>query len=211
LISAEKGNVYMKRYLTALAAAGLAVSLAGAAHAQLFSHFETVNPPAGGTAVSGLSSLQLLAGANNGKFAGGGGTDVVLANLRVESTQNDLTPDTFNVPYEIVMSLTDDASGDSTPPLLPSLVFQGILSGTASQGAANINNLNTGNSSYNVVLGGQTYTVEIGTYTAPEAPGGRLGAIGAHVTARGAVPEPGSLALLGGGLLPLLGMMRRKR
>lgn len=199
----------MKRFLTSLGIVGLAVTLAGAANAQYFTHFESTNLP-GNTAVSGLSSITFLPGANVGKYAGGLGTDVVLANLRVTSTQNDLTPDNFVVNYQITMDLTDDASGQSTPPNPPSLVFSGTLTGTASAGSANIANLNTGPTSYNITLGTTTYLVALGTYTAPEAPGGNLGAIGGHVTAT-AIPEPGTFALLGAGLLPLLGMVRRRK
>ena len=61
-----------------------------------------------------------------------------------------------------------------------------------------------------IMLGANTYVVTIGPYTPPGPPttGGRPGAIGAHVSA---VPEPGSVALLGAGALPMLGLIRRRK
>jgi hypothetical protein len=192
----------MRRLKTCLLGAGLSMLLAGAAHAQVyFSHFETTNLPLN-TMSNGNSSITFIPGGNFHKVASGLGTDVVLSNLRVSSTASDYTPDTFDNPYELTMTLTDDASGLSTD-----LLFAGNLKGTASAGSANIKNIATGATSYKVDLGTNTYVVDFTNYTAPEAPGGNLGAIGAHVTA---VPEPASASLLGVGLLPLLGLLRRR-
>ena len=101
------------------------------------------------------------------------------------------------------MTLTDDASAASAD-----LVFSGILKGTTSKGSANIGNTFTGVTHYAVELGTNKYIVDLTSYTAPEAPGGNLGAIGAHVSA---VPEPATASMLGVGLLPLLGMIRRRK
>lgn len=193
----------MRRLKTCLLGAGLSMLIAGTAQAQVyFSHFETTNLPSN-TMSSGTSAITFIPGANFHKFAGTIGTDVVLSNLRVSSNAGDLTPDSFNNPYEITMTLSDDASGASTD-----LLFSGILKGTTSTGSSNVGNTFTGTTHYKVDLGLNTYVVDLTTYTAPEAPGGNLGAIGAHVSA---VPEPGTASMLGVGILPLLGLIRRRK
>jgi hypothetical protein len=193
----------MKLLKTCLLGAGLSMLIAGTAQAQVyFSHFETTNLPSN-TMSSGTSAVTFIPGANFNKFAGTIGTDVVLANLRVTSTAGDLAPDNFNNPYEITMTLTDDASSASTD-----LLFSGILKGTASANSANIANTFTGVTHYVVDLGPNKYVVDLTTYTAPEAPGGNLGAIGAHVSA---IPEPATASMLGVGVLPLLGLIRRRK
>lgn len=202
----------MKRFLTSLAVVGTALGLAAAANAQYFTHVETVLAPPGGVATSGLSSVTFTAGGNYDIFAGGDGTDVVLANLSVASTQLDGTPDTFTIPYTIQVDLWNGAPAIPFPPPAPdgSAIFKGTLTGTVSKGTSNLKNTyDPGTPSfYDIPLGGLFYHVQLGTYTAPEAPGGRLGAIGAHVSA---VPEPGSFSLIGVGLLPLLGFVRRRK
>ena len=93
--------------------------------------------------------------------------------------------------------------------LAPPLIFQGELKGSASKGSSNITNKFTYTPVYSINLGGVDYVITIGTYTAPEAPGSiTKGAIGAHIMA---VPEQGTLAMLGAGILPLLGMLRRRK
>jgi hypothetical protein len=193
----------MRSLKTTLLGIGLSMLLAGAANAQVyFSHFESTNL-LGNTMGSGASAITFIPGANFHKNAANNGTDVVLTNLRVTSAASDFAPDNFNNAYELTMSLTDEASGDSAD-----LLFKGILKGPTSAGSSFVQNTNTGATSYTVTLGGTPYVVNLTTYTAPEAPGGNLGAIGAHVTA---VPEPGTFALLGTGILPLLGMLRRRK
>lgn len=196
----------MKRFLTSVIGAGLALSLATGASAVTFSHFETTTMP-GDTvfSTSNNSSVLFLTGSDTSASADGLGTDVVLANL--DLTSSSATDDAFNAPYTIIMNLTDDASSASGQ-----LTFTGTLTGTARGGAtpqANINNTFDNPQTQSITLGGVEYVVTIGPYVPPGPQGsGQRGSIGAHVTA---IPEPGSLALLGAGALPLVGLLRRRK
>jgi PEP-CTERM motif len=145
-------------------------------------------------------------GAGAVNFTAGSGTadgnsTVVAMNLEAFSTADPSTPDTFvDASYAISIALTDTMSGESG-----SLSFAGLFNGSLSTGAVNIDNEFTGEPEQSLVLGGRTYTVTIGPYTAPGVPGTpNLGAISASVAVTGdgpappppnTTPEPSSLVL----------------
>lgn len=189
----------MRKLATCMLGAGLSLLLAASANAQTFSHFETGTD----TISAGTSTISFLKGADSGVFGGMGGSDVVFANLDVSSTAEPTAPDVIDGAYSIVMHLTDDASSESAD-----LTFTGSLKGPVSKISANVTNVFDAPQTQTVTLGGLLYVVTIGPYTPPGPPGGRKGAIGAHVSC---VPEPGSMALLGMGALPLVGFLRRRK
>jgi len=143
-----------------------------------------------------------------------GTSDVVATQISVVSSADDDTPDTFTKgDYTLSMKLTDVASGAFTM-----LSFTGYFTGTVSAHSTNIDNVFTGQTSYeNILLGANRYNVMITTYTPPGPEGGLSGSIGAHaivsVQPGGGpheTPEPTSLVLAGLGVGGL-GLARWRR
>jgi hypothetical protein len=192
----------MRKLTTCLLGACLSLGLVTAGHAQvLFSHLEIVNPPIA-QSISGNSQIVFQPGADALANADGG-TDVVLANLEVFSTS--ATADAIIAPYSINMFLTDIASG-----VTENLTFTGELNGVVSTLQSNVGNTFFAPLSQQLHIGHHVYTVSLTSYVPPGPPGSQqLGSIGAHVS--GVIPEPGTMALLGTGLLPLMGLVRRRR
>ena len=108
------------------------------------------------------------------------------------------SPDTLNNTgaYSLTLTLTDTASGMSG-----SLTFNGKLSGTFSKDSANITNQFSSPLTQTLLLGNNSYTVNIGPYSPPGPPDStNFGSIAAHVSVSTlaiteVAPEPSSLLL----------------
>jgi len=166
---------------------------------------------------SGSSAVNLLP--LSGTAAGN--STVVAANLVTSSSSTG--PDAFvNAGYGLTMSLHDLSNSQSAK-----LSFTGVFNGSASMTSAQVMNTFTGMQTQTVTLGLDQFTVTIGPFLPPGAPGsGGFGGMGASVTVQtqsdstgfptsgppSHAPEPSSLLLaaLGGSALVAL-RFRRKR
>jgi hypothetical protein len=147
--------------------------------------------------------------------AAAGTSNTVVTNLRAFSDATTSSPDKFTqAAYTFTLNLQDTASQQTG-----SLTFSGFLSGTLTSHSANIANTLTSPATQQLTLGGNTYTVAIGTYTPPGPPGAvNAGGLNALVTVTpgnggGEAPEPSTL-ILASLTLPwagLAGWRRRKR
>lgn len=137
------------------------------------------------------------------------GTDIVLANLEIVSEAAADNPENVNTDYQILVTLMDPITSATQD-----LLITGNLSGSFSSSTANVNNT-FGALPGSVTLGDVTYSITELVYAPPEAPGGLLGAITAHVVCledqAPPVPEPGTWAMLIGAAVPGLGLIRRMR
>jgi len=147
-----------------------------------------------------------------------GGSNTVVTNIHAVSTAPYNTPDVYNkVPVTFTLQLEDQASKATG-----SLTFSGYFSGTTTGSSSNVYFTLTSPQSQSLTLGGNTYTVGMGTYTPPGPPGAaNAGSLSASVTVTAgtgtggisSVPEPSAL-MLAGLALPWVGLsgwrMRRK-
>jgi hypothetical protein len=115
------------------------------------------------------------------------------------------------VPYSLDVSLRDDTSGATG-----TLSFTGQFDGVLDKKSILLNNTFTGLTTQSLTLGANVYTVTVGPYNSPGAPGSTTpGSIEADVTVQPqggppASPEPSCLVLAGLGLSSLgLGLWRR--
>jgi hypothetical protein len=93
--------------------------------------------------------------------------------------------------------LVDTSSGASG-----TLAFTGQFDGTLTAASSNIANTFTGKLTQSIVLGGNLYTVTMGSFTPPRPPGeNNSGSINAHasvsVQTAFVTPEPGGFVLAG--------------
>jgi hypothetical protein len=141
-------------------------------------------------------------------------SDIVASNLISHSTATTKTPDVFtNAAYKLSLTLIDEVSKQSA-----TLSFTGEFNGTMTAKKSLISNTFTGPVTQTAVLGGNTYTVTINSFTPPSPPTAtQKGAISAIVKVSqdvgggGQTPEPSGLVLAGLGLAGLgAGCWRRR-
>ena len=144
-----------------------------------------------------------------------GNSAIVATNLDTFSTALRSNPDTFtDKQYALSLHIVDQASGQGG-----TLHFTGRLDGTLSASSANITNTFLGQTTQQLVLGKNSYTVVLNSYSPPGPPGafnhGAISALAMVTVAPVTVatlPEPGSLALAGLGAAGLgLAAWRRRR
>lgn len=145
-----------------------------------------------------------------------GNSATVATNLDTFSTAPRTNPDTFtDKQYALNLHIVDQASGQGG-----TLHFAGRLDGTLSADHANITNTFLGQTTLQLVLGSNLYTVMLNSYAPPGPPGAfNHGAISATAQVTVApvtvatLPEPTSLVLasLGAAGLGLTARRRRRR
>jgi len=153
----------------------------------------------------GGNGVALLALNSNGvtSDASSGGTDISFGAVDGSRNTGAATETIlFNFTYTLTITGT-------TTPGTGTTTLTGQISGTMGENATNLAVLNFAPQSGVVTTsGGETYDVST---IAPAAVGGdNFTTLAAHVTSR-AIPEPGSLTLLGLGGMGVLGMLHRRR
>jgi hypothetical protein len=144
-----------------------------------------------------------------------GFSNTVVTNIRAFSSAPQSAPDQFNhAGYTFTLNLRDNASLASG-----GLTFSGFFSGSLTGNNANIKNTFTSPTTQTLTLGGNTYTVTMGTYTPPGPPGAvNAGSLNALVTGTpgnggggvNGVLEPSTLTLAVLAL-PVAGLLRWRR
>jgi len=171
----------------------------------------TVNgePENGFSATLGGTTISML-GANRGGFSVPGISTLSFADIKATTTTsaaNPLVGDTFDIGYTLSITLTNSPPPGSAASRTLSL--SGRLSViNVNVGSGEITNLFFAPNSGTVNFGGISLTGAVNQYAAPTINDASFGSISGRAVA--AVPEPGSLALLGLGGAGLAAMYRRK-
>jgi hypothetical protein len=162
----------------------------------------------GGTGHLGLTNAPSNAAA--------GTSNTVITNIRAFSTAPTATPDVFtHANFSFTLSLQDIASQQTG-----TVTYSGFFSGTLTANNANIQANFTSPSTQTLTLGGNTFTVTLGTYSPPGPPGAtNAGSLNALVTVTpgdnggghtSSTPEPSTLVLIGFAF-PCLALANRRR
>jgi hypothetical protein len=213
-----QGGIMNRKYSTALAM--LLLAGVSSARADFIPWSYNWEPSATKIAADGGSSGYVSL-TNEPGAAASGASNTVVTNLRTFSTSTQASPDTFShAPFSFTLRLVD-----TTSQATGSLTFAGFLSGTMTASSANVHMTFTSPTTQQLSLGGNTYSVALGTYTPPGPPGasnaGSLNAVvgvtpgntgGGHVSG-GGTPEPSTLTLAALSLscLGLAGWRKRGR
>ena len=204
---------------TMLCRAGIALALllwAGAsARADLIQWGYNWEPSATKIAADGGGTGHLGITDETGKTAAGS-SNTVITNIRAFSTASSTAPDVFNhANFSFGLSLKDLASSATG-----TVTFSGFFSGTLTANSANIKANFTSPTTETLSLGGNTYTVTLGTYSPPGPPGAvNAGSLNATVAVTpgnsggghtSSTPEPSTLVLISFAF-PCLALANRRR
>jgi hypothetical protein len=153
----------------------------------------------------GTSTIQLT---DEAAVSVAGNSDVVATNLKTFSTAPVKNPDHFtHAAYTVSLNITDSTSGKSGV-----LSFGGYIDGTLSEASSDLTNTFTTTAPQTLLLGTTLFTATVDEFAHPGNPGSsNSGSISGHVTITVqtvmTMPEPGTLALSGLGLI-VLGVAR---
>jgi hypothetical protein len=180
------------------------VLLAGAARADLVPWAYNWTPNSAAVlSDNGQSKITLT---NEPTGSAVGTSDIVATNLKVVSSADPNTPDTFTAKaYSLNLALTDTNSHTTG-----TLTFSGVFNGTVSAESSHITTAFNAPTTKSIVLGGNTYTVTFGPFTPPGPPSasnaGSISATALVSVTNGSgggtnnSPEPATLTLAGLGL-----------
>jgi hypothetical protein len=163
-----------------------------------------LNANAGGSAYLKLT--------NEHPYSATGSSNTVITNIQSVSTAPYDAPGVFSrAPISFTLTLTDFNSSKSD-----NLTFSGAVTGAVTGDSSNVQLSFTSPTTQIVTLGGDKYTVTVGTYTPPGPPGeSNYGGLNAFVTVTqsssggggiSSVPEPATLTLAGLAV-PCLGLV----
>jgi hypothetical protein len=201
----------MKRIATLALGAMLALAVNTAARADVpnmctFNYTSSMIP----SAVPTLEANGDIKGISGGSGIGldadelPGGTDIVLTTLATDSAALGHFSSGVST-FTINLAITDRMGATEI------LTFDGGFDGSLTPTAASTSTTVLGQTKTTTTLI-DAFTVKVNTYVPVGPPTSTTpGSIGARVTCHGAVPEPGTMALLGLGFLPMAAVIRRRR
>ena len=203
--------MYKKHTLPLCAGIAFALLASSSARADLISWGYNWTPSATQVSADGGGSGHLSL-TNTPPNTALGSSNTIITNIHAFSTATASSRDMFNhANVSYTLQLTDSASNTSG-----SLTFSGFFSGTMTGNSANVQLTFTSPKTESLTLGGNTYSVSIGTYTPPGPPGAsNAGSLNAFVSVTpgngggtiSSVPEPSAL-FLAGLALPWIGLSR---
>jgi len=201
-----------------LASAAVAVALLATGSNALaafgdFSYTTTITPAVTTGTGSELDLISVTTPQFSNAAAPGGTNSTVAFSQLLDLAPGGVYSDSYNVPYTITMTLTNTNSGGTD-----TFTITGSMIGTISSTDGSTVSSNFNSSTIDPILvfsktiGDAVFTLSAPVLTPPGAPlDNGTGLVGTFVVTVSAVPEPSSIALMGLGVLGLVGVGRSLR